>query len=791
MRNRPIENLSIKARFTLFVIFFLVTVFSLMLLLSALQVFEVTSLISTRMGLPVVEKAAAVIDGNAFEKLSQTLDAADPYYEKTRLAMREIWRESGCLYLYTLAPDRAENIYRFIIDGSGSPGDAVFSPLGEEEDIRDYDRALTRTFKTGKAEFSAFDYQKKWGWVISAYKPILNSRGNVVGVIGCDYEGGSVFYQLRSRIVSETAAALVITTVALAVYFRLLKKLDKQNARLLEMNRKASAASEAKNSFLANTGHELRVPMNAIIGMSELALREKTGNKAREFVNHILQAGGNLLIIINNILDYSKIESGKMVLSPGEYYPASLITDCIGITAARLRERQPDNSGTQGLPVPPVRLVVNISGGIPSRLLGDENRIRQILLAVLENAVNRTREGSVNFSVRRESTAELFQGETAVLIFETEDTGPEIKEEKPPLLFGEYSPFNRKAAVDMGSAGLGLAVSRRLARLMGGDIRAAPRGGGGSAFTVTLPQTVLDPAPFAPPPDGFWPEPAPAGGTVPFIAPFARVLVVDNVSANLMAAEKLFEPYKIQIDCCANGEGAVILLEEHPYDIVFMDHEMPGMDGTETTAAIRALDQDYVQKLPIIAITANAVSGLREYFLARKFNDYLLKPISAGGLREILEKWMPPEKRLDPGAYTAAGTPPAALGEEDAAQNRILSFPLPPVIKNLDTMKGLALTGGTETGYRSVLASFYYDARGRLDFFLELPEAENLSLFIVQVHALKSASAAIGAAKISAEAAALEEAGTRGSIGDIEDKLPVFYEDLSDLVSAIGEALGL
>jgi signal transduction histidine kinase/CheY-like chemotaxis protein/HPt (histidine-containing phosphotransfer) domain-containing protein len=587
---------------------------------------------------------------------------------------------------------------------------------------------------------------------------------NTVDVIDSDYETGSIFYTLLPLLIFQIPVALVIIAITLAVYFYLIKKVDRQSGYLLEMKEKSNAASEAKSSFLTNTSHEIRTPMNAIIGMSELALREELGNKAREFINHILQAGGNLLIIINDILDYSRIESGKMVLSNGEYYLASLITDCISIISMRIGERQENNYGIQGRPLPAIRLVNKISEGLPSRLFGDESRIRQILLSVLNNAIKYTREGAITLTVRREGAAELFQGDSAVLIFEIEDTGVGIKEEELSLTFGDFSRLNQKANYGIGAAGLGLAFSRKLIRLMGGDISVTSQYGKGSVFTVVLPQTVLDPAAFTPPETGddgkaFQP---------PFTAPSARVLVVDNISANLIAAEKLLEPYKIQIDCCANGEGAVMLLEERPYDIVFMDHEMPGMDGIETTVAIRALDRDYAQDLPIIALTANAVSNLREYFLARKFNDYLLKPMTIPRLNKILEQWLPLEKRGDSGA-----APPHL------------------VIKNVDTAKGIAMTGGTEAGYRQVLTSFYNDARSRLDFFLELPETETLSLFTIQVHALKSASAVIGAAKVSAEAAALEAAGKEGKLDAIEDQLPVFYQDLSDLVSTIGDALGL
>ncbi|MDR2588381.1 MAG: response regulator [Spirochaetales bacterium] len=255
-----------------------------------------------------------------------------------------------------------------------------------------------------------------------------------------------------------------------------------------------------------------------------------------------------------------------------------------------------------------------------------------------------------------------------------------------------------------------------------------------------------------------------------FIAPRARVLVVDDIATNLKVAEGLLSPYKAKVDTCLTGSEAIERIKRTQYDLVFMDHMMPDMDGVETTAEIRALDEERLRQLPIIALTANAVSGMKEMFLQQGFSDFLAKPIDVSRLDEIMGKWLPREKR------EKNETPSGAGGKTSEA-----SFTIPGV----DTAQGVSLTGGTLSGYKQVLSLFVKDSRERLGFLQKPPSREGLQLFTTQVHALKSAAASLGAAEISAQAAALEAAGKAGDIPFIGEKLPGFAKNLTELLEKI------
>ncbi|MDR1286187.1 MAG: response regulator, partial [Treponema sp.] len=282
-----------------------------------------------------------------------------------------------------------------------------------------------------------------------------------------------------------------------------------------------------------------------------------------------------------------------------------------------------------------------------------------------------------------------------------------------------------------------------------------------------------------------------------FIAPDARILIVDDINTNLNVAEGLMTPYKMKIDCCLSGEEAVRLVENTRYDVIFMDHMMPGMDGVETVAAIRKWEQEQQEKrfipleyagfrfgktpavskgIPIIALTANAISGMREMFIEKGFNDYLAKPIEIARLDGILAKWIPREKQQK------------LSGSLTVVHSAASSLSLPP-IQGVDTARGLVMTGGTEAGYRKVLASFYRDAFERLSRLENVPDERGIALFTIHVHALKSAAATIGAVTLSADAAALEEAGNAGDINTIREKLPDFCLNLSRISKEIEKAL--
>jgi signal transduction histidine kinase/DNA-binding NarL/FixJ family response regulator/HPt (histidine-containing phosphotransfer) domain-containing protein len=269
------------------------------------------------------------------------------------------------------------------------------------------------------------------------------------------------------------------------------------------------------------------------------------------------------------------------------------------------------------------------------------------------------------------------------------------------------------------------------------------------------------------------------GMEIGFTAPDARILIVDDISSNLEVARGLLRLYQMNIDTASGGQEAVELARKNSYDLIFMDHMMPGMDGIEATAAIRAWEEGqrrknpevFPQGIPIIALTANAVSGMRDVFIGKGFNDYISKPIEITELDSIIAKWIPPEKRVETGQ---------PLKRESAESTEL-------AIAGIDTAKGVAMTGGTESGYRKVLAQFYKDAAERLPLFAEVPSKTTLAAFTAQAHAIKSAAGTVGAAEVSMEAAELEEAGKAGDMEAIRKTLPLFHERLTRLIEGIGK----
>ena len=655
--------------------------------------------------------------------------------------------------------------------------------------------------------------------------------------------------------------------------------------RLSAARMRADEESKSKSSFLANMSHEIRTPMNAITGMAELLLRRDLPEDVRSEVQEIKHAGNNLISIINDILDFSKIEAGKLEIIPAVYLLSSLVNDTVNIIRMRLLEK-------------PIRFFTNIDGNIPNGLIGDEVRIRQILLNLLSNAVKYSEKGHIGFSITVDR-----QEETQVwLRITVADTGRGIQPEDQARLFGDFVQFDKKKNRGVEGTGLGLAITKRLCLAMNGDIGVESEYGHGSVFTAVIPQGIESRIPFAAveepehkkvlvyegrsvyarsvcwtlvnmgiphtlvtdldgfsenlgreewfyvfsgyglyekikpvmeratfpggkkPPlallvewgtEAFIPHvrfvslPAQSlsianvlngradsrgytenSSVIRFSCPAARILVVDDIATNLKVAEGLLAPYKATVDICLSGRQAIEMVQHQHYDIVFMDHMMPEMDGIETTAAIRAWEAEkangkkgveFPQETPIVALTANAVSGMREMFIANGFSDFLAKPIDISMLDEILHHWIPKEK-----IQLTVNHKQKIVNNE-----QISTPPTPLTIPGIDSAKGIAMTGGTEALYRQVLSLFRSDAQERLPLLQTVPEASALPMFVTQVHALKSAAASVGAAAISAEAAGLEAAGKAGDLTHIRENLSAFAERLAELVKNIGAALDL
>jgi len=487
-----------------------------------------------------------------------------------------------------------------------------------------------------------------------------------------------------------------------------------------EKNQLAEAASKAKSDFLAKMSHEIRTPMNAIIGMAEMALREYISDAAREHILTIKKAGANLLSIINDILDFSKIESGKLEIVPRNYLFSSLINDVVSIIKMRIADSN-------------LNFVVNIDPNVPNSLFGDEIRIRQVLLNILINAVKYTKKGSISFSVNGEIT-----GDSVLLTIEVADSGIGIKKEDLEKLFDDFVRFDFAVNKGVEGTGLGLAITKNLIKMMNGNISVQSEYGKGSTFTVKLPQKIRSH-------EQLFESTKNDSVAIKFNAPKARILVVDDIDTNLKVAKGLMQPYKMQVDLCSSGIEAIERVKENDYDLVFMDHMMPEMDGIEATKLIRKTHAN----LPIVALTANAVSGTKEMFLSNGFSDFLSKPIDIIKLNSILEKWLPEEKqeKTTETAHTSSNV-------------------------NIE-----------------ILDTFYKDGLKKIKEIKECLETENYSLYTIYIHALKSASASVGALDLSEKAKLLEKAGKQGDFTYIKHNTSKFLTALETLLDSINATL--
>lgn len=389
----------------------------------------------------------------------------------------------------------------------------------------------------------------------------------------------------------------------------------------------AEASSQAKSAFLADLSHEICTSVNDMCVMADLLLNETLSPAGREYAAAIKASGERLLSVMSDVRDFSQIESGEAVLAPEDYYFASMIHDVVSVMELRFREK-------------PVRLVTEIHNDIPRKLRGDAGRIKQILMSLIGNAVKSTHEGTV---LLRMTCAP--EGEGAVRLTATVlDTGVGIKPEDLERLFTPFGQAGDKKNRGLEGAGLGLSAAKLLVERMGGTIQAESEYGKGSIFTFSILQEVVDAAPCAY--DAGRAAPGPGPFQAPFTAPQAKVMVVDDNEINLQAARELLQIFGVTPELVGSGMDCLVRLWTQPdYDLIFMDHMMPEMDGVEAAQKIRSLGEEYAS-IPIVALSANAASGTEREFLAGGMNDLLAKPIEPRALSGILEKWLPEEKLI-------------------------------------------------------------------------------------------------------------------------------------------------
>ena len=420
-----------------------------------------------------------------------------------------------------------------------------------------------------------------------------------------------------------------------------MEELEEARKDAEESKKEAEKANRVKGDFLANMSHEIRTPINAILGFDEIILRESGNEEITDYASNIKRSGQTLLMLINDILDFSKIESGKMEIIPADYYIKQMITDIVLMIMPRASEK--------GLPIK-----CDIDKNIPQKLHGDDMRIRQVLINLLTNAVKYTENGEVTLG------AKLVQKDGDVKIrFFVKDTGIGIRKEDQEGLFDAFKRVDEKKNRNIEGTGLGLAICVLTLELMNSELTLESEYGKGSEFGFILDQGVVDETPVGTFSVGGYGESARVEITrESFTAPDARILVVDDVKMNLTVFKQLLKNTGMHIDTAASGEESLGMIKSGNYDIVFMDHLMPEMDGIETLN--KGISEGIIntEKVPVVALTANAIMGAKEMFLSEGFSDYLTKPIESKKLAEMLVKFIPEEKVhfITPGAKTDSQT---------------------------------------------------------------------------------------------------------------------------------------
>ncbi len=526
---------------------------------------------------------------------------------------------------------------------------------------------------------------------------------------------------------------------------------------LQEAMDKANQATEAKSAFLSNMSHEIRTPMNAIVGIAEIMLRDEHNDRDQEYLATIMSSGQSLLSIINDILDYSKIESGKLQVIDYEYEVYSTLNDLNMIFANRVGNKD-------------VKLVYDIDWHIPAKLYGDGNRIRQVVINIVNNAIKFTDHGSVTVSIKSERLPE----DKIRLFFKVKDTGIGIKPEDMPKLFNSFEQVDTKKNRSKEGTGLGLAISKQLVELMGGTIGISSVYGEGTEMSFDVVQGIRSSEVIGDLRNTVLSKPK--EDYIHFKAPDAKVLIVDDNAINLKVATGLLAPLSMQITMAGSGYEALDKVQEEKFDLIFMDHMMPGMDGVETTAKIRDLN-DYYKELPIVALTANATNGVKEELKAAGMNDYVSKPISMRRITKVLAKWLP-----EGYVHYEDGETPV---EEEAVQESDFT-------KALRTVPGLNVDEALiNTGSEKLLEELVEDwckiAELKKSRILEHLRTMSFKDFTVEVHDVKGTSRVIGAIDVSEKFKELEMLGREADMLKIQMRLKdalTSYTDLRDAIRA-------
>lgn len=515
----------------------------------------------------------------------------------------------------------------------------------------------------------------------------------------------------------------------------------------------AVTSNEAKGKFLANMSHEIRTPINAVLGMDAMILRECEDENIREYALNIQNAGQTLLSLINDILDFSKIESGKMEIIPVEYDFSSMIHDVVNMIMIKAEDK--------GL-----KMNLSVDNTLPYKVYGDEVRIRQVLINLLTNAVKYTKEGSMGLNVSGER-----EGEDVILYFVVEDTGIGIKPEDIQKLFARFERIEEERNRNIEGTGLGMSITMQLLKLMDSELQVESEYGVGSKFSFEIRQRIINSEPIGNLEERIKKLPTQFKYEVTFKAPNAQILVVDDNAINRKVFMNLLKQTKVQIDETESGMECLEMVKKKHYDIIFLDHMMPGMDGVETLHHMQKMSDFPCEKTPVIALTANAIQGAKEMYLGEGFDDFLSKPLQPDKLEKMIVKWLPEE------LYMADSTSEELDGEvltdsEDIEKAEVQL----PEIEGVDWASALVHLPDKELLLETV-NDFYSTMNGEADYlqqcYEQIEDDAALDRYRIKVHAMKSSAALIGIIGLSEKAKTLEfvaKDGNREVIYEMTDK---------------------
>ncbi len=543
---------------------------------------------------------------------------------------------------------------------------------------------------------------------------------------------------------------------------------ENPDAALVELlekeTKRADIANQAKTNFLANMSHEIRTPINAVLGMNEIILRESKEPAIREYAKDVQGAAKSLLSIINDILDITKIEAGKLTIIPTEYGFSSMIHDVTNMISFKAKAKD-------------LEFIVDIDEQIPSELFGDDIRIRQILVNLLNNAVKYTHKGTVTLTVKllsmetvQEESVSKEKGSIARILFSVKDTGIGIKEEDIQKLFIPFERIEEKRNRNIEGTGLGMNITMQLLDLFGSKLEVKSVYGEGSTFSFVLEQGVVNQNPIGKLGDMLKNINVEPKYQVSFEAPEAKILVVDDNEMNRKVFCGLLKNTKIQISEASSGEEALEKVKETMFDIIFMDHMMPGMDGVEAFRIMHSWKDYPCKDTPVVILTANAIVGAKEQYLAEGFEAFLSKPIDSSKLEEMVEELL--DGRL---VYYVEREMEEAVTEKSGFNTDDL-----PIVDGLDWRYAASHFDSKEDMLNIVrffLSALIYDAEELNGYYTELENEEMLKNYRTKVHSMKSSAAIIGIVPLAGMAKVLENAARDGDVTTIRQLHSVFIQN--------------